>query len=80
MVIKGGDAGDIGANKGVAASTGMDPSGPCPAAGGGDQERRQFLGAGAFHAVPASLVDLARLFSVSTDYLLGVETENNSTQ
>lgn len=39
-----------------------------------DTKRYQFMGTRAFYAIPAQcLVDLARLFSVSTDYLLGVE-------
>lgn len=38
-----------------------------------DPKWHQFMGTGAFDAISASLVDLARLFSVSTDYLLCVE-------
>ena len=50
----------------------MDAGRACPAAEY-DAQRRQFVGAGAVHALSPLLVELAKLFSVSTDYLLGLE-------
>ena len=47
----------------------MDPSGALPAAGP-HKERCQLMGARPLYAVPG---DLAKVFSVSTDYLLGIE-------
>lgn len=51
LTLKGGAADDCGENKGVKRGTGLDTSGACPPYGYHPQ-RRELLGARAFHPVP----------------------------
>ena len=57
IILRGGAADDSRQNKGTPRGTELDTSRACPPYG--------------HH--PASIVELAKTFSVSTDYLLGVE-------
>lgn len=67
-----GDEDDLRTNQGTARGTRLDTGRACSAAEYHAQWC-QLVGTRAFMPSPACLVDLAKLFSVSTDYLLGVE-------
>lgn len=68
----GGDGDDFGTNQNAAGNTGLDTGRACPAAEY-HKEWCQLVGAGAVYAVSGVSGGFSKTFSVSTDYLLGIE-------